>query len=97
VAAFIFFPDYVAALTRGERAGPTSTLESGRTLIFDVQGMTCEGCAATLRNRLVKIEGVADVRVHYAQRIAEVHAAGDHVSDRVTAAVAELGYTATPR
>jgi Cu+-exporting ATPase len=40
--------------------------------VLDVQGMTCEGCAAHVQKGLSKVSGVAEVKVNYAKSEASV-------------------------
>ncbi len=102
VAAFIFFPGYVGLLLGGSSstaaADAAGLLEAGaREYVFDVEGMHCEGCAVTLRNELVKLDGVAEARVDYASRTARLRATGEDIATRVADVASRVGYTATTR
>ena len=102
VAAFIFFPSYLGVfLNSGDgsaRAGAAaSDVQAGQEYVFDIEGMHCEGCAATLRNELTKLDGVLEVGVDYASKTARVRATGDRVTERVGGATSRAGYTAKVR
>jgi len=98
VAVFIFFPDLVVAFTDGQRDGSAGVAqESRQAIVFDVEGMTCEACATTLRNRLMALEGVDDARVDYDEKRAIIRASKEDVGQRVTEAAARLGYKAARR
>lgn len=49
-----------------------STASAGRCYRLKIQGMTCEGCAATVQKALAQVPGVADAKVHLAKAEAEV-------------------------
>jgi len=100
VATFVSFPKYVGALldaiegqtseqVAGERAGE-------RTLVFEVDGMTCEACAVTLRSDLATLNGVLAADVDYPTRSVTVRASDPAVADKVRDAAERHGYTATP-
>lgn len=62
-ATFAFFPSYVGVIIGGQ---PVGEVPAGhRTMMFAIDGMTCEACAVTLEKALGQIEGVATVRVDY--------------------------------
>lgn len=102
VAAFIFFPNYVGLLLDGSNS--TATASTGglvetdaRKYTFDVEGMHCAACAVTLRNELVKLDGVVDAQVDYGNTTARLRATGDGIPARVAEVASRVGYTATPR
>ncbi|MBT8207712.1 MAG: cation transporter [Acidimicrobiia bacterium] len=102
VTAFILFPNYVGLLLGGSSStaavATAGLLESdAREYVFDVEGMHCEGCAATLRSELVKLDGVVDAQVDYASRTARIRATGDGMVARVADVASRVGYTVTPR
>lgn len=71
--------------------------EAGRVVsIFQVQGMTCGGCEAGVRLAVRKLDGVERVEVSYEKGRAEVTYEPAKVTpEKIIAAIAELGYTAT--
>lgn len=66
VLAFAFFPSYVGKLIEsGKDSLASSYRDSGRTLTFQVKGMTCAGCATVLRQQLLQVPGVRAVDVDF--------------------------------
>lgn len=98
VTVFIFFPSYVGLFLDGSdnpAAANTARLlnADAREYVFDVEGMHCGGCAATLQNELVKIDGVIDAHVDYTSRTATVHGTGTSLPDRVAEAASRAGFS----
>jgi P-type Cu+ transporter len=58
-------------------AGPTRPSFS-----LYVDGMTCNGCAKRIQDRLAEIHGVAAVQVDFATKRIDVHVAGEHMEER---------------
>jgi Cu+-exporting ATPase len=73
----------------------TETMDDA-TLDLSVQGMTCAACVRRVERALGKVPGVVEVSVNFATERARVHAAPSITPERLIAAVAEAGYTATP-
>jgi len=100
VVAFVSFPKYVGALLDaldGEPAKQVSAVQAGEhTLVFEVDGMTCEACAVTLRSDLATLEGVTAAEVDYPTKSATVRADDPAIADKVRDAAERHGYTATP-
>ncbi len=68
------------------------------TVTLDVRGMTCPTCPLTVKVALKKQPGVADVKVDYRSKTAEVTFDPGKVSaERLAKAVTEAGFPATPR
>lgn len=66
-----------------------------RQVTFEVEGMTCGGCAIATRTVLSRLDGVKKVEVDYEQGEAVVAYDPEKVSvQEMIAAVKELGYTA---
>ncbi|RMF77913.1 MAG: hypothetical protein D6744_10750, partial [Planctomycetota bacterium] len=100
VAAFVFFPQYASLLPSRSTPAIATASESGevaRDFRFDVAGMHCEACALTLQSALAKIDGVRDVHVDYAGKIAHVAAVDGSVVSRVIEATKNAGFKATLR
>ncbi|MCD6176501.1 MAG: SO_0444 family Cu/Zn efflux transporter [Candidatus Cloacimonetes bacterium] len=57
---------------------------------FLIEGMTCNHCVANVKDSLVKIEGVQNVRINLAKKNAVVD--GDYNSDEIKAAITKAGY-----
>ena len=62
--AFLFFPSYVGAFLGGD--GKTITEDMNRAVI-QLDGMTCEACAANVINAVREVPGVLAVEVDYAK------------------------------
>ena len=69
-------------------------------LRFDISGMTCASCVAKVEKALQGVPGVEQARVNFATERASVSLAaganGDGVSGAAVAAVARIGYAASP-
>ena len=66
-----------------------------KTLRFDVDGMTCGGCAARAEKAMAGVEGVASAAINFADHTATVHADGG-LAAAIAAASTKAGYPATP-
>jgi len=93
VAAFAFLPGYVSVfMAQPVLAG--APLNGPSTLLFAVDGMSCEGCTVTVRNGLLKVPGVVDVQVIFEEKRAIVIA--DRLSlpaaDTLSEAILKAGY-----
>jgi len=64
---------------------------------YAIEGMSCEGCTAQLRDSLRDVPGVSAVRVSYEDKLARVTFAADAKPNdgAVLTAIEELGYEAT--
>lgn len=68
--AFLFFPSYVGLLFgTGDHAVVT---EDMNWAVFQIEGMTCEGCATTVAQAIRQVPGVMAVEVSYEKRLAIV-------------------------
>ena len=66
-----------------------------QTLKFDVQGMTCGGCASSVERALGKIPGVSQVNVTLQPGSATLEADAARVTPgQIEAAIGGLGYQA---
>ena len=62
---------------------------------YDVEGMTCTGCEATVKYTLKKLDGVKEVEASYKEGSATVKVNPDKVTEQeVTDAINNIGYTA---
>lgn len=95
VVVFAFFPNYVGALIGGEPAAADGAIVSQVTLAVD--GMTCDGCAVTVEQALIKVPGVVAAFVSYDDKRAVVtlDPASPASTRNLIAAVSWTGYTAT--
>jgi len=102
VTAFIFFPNYIGLLLDGSSNAAAANAHGlvdtdAHEYLFEVSGMHCEGCAALLRNELVKLDGVVNVEVDYTSGTARLRSANAGIEAHVDEAASRLGYTAAPR
>lgn len=73
VIATAAFPKYVGYLIPQEAAAQTVVPANHvATASLGIDGMTCEGCAILVKNALVKVPGVLDVSVSYADSSATI-------------------------
>lgn len=76
-------------------AGPIVPAADAR--VFDVEGMTCEGCVQGLTAKLKDTPGVQAVKVSLEEKKAYVTAdAGKLPDDQIVAAIQKAGYEAKP-
>lgn len=100
VLAFALFPTYVGYLLGGGNPSAAAVAPGSEegTLGFRIEGMTCEACAATLREHLKRVSGVARAEVSFPEKTARVFflAAEDGPSERsVLTAIRHAGYSGT--
>ncbi len=99
---FMLFPYYSPALVRAFAGAPASAAAAdgdsaaaaaATTRVFDIEGMTCAACAATLEVQLTKLPGVVEARVSFDNGTATVRSAPDAPSMRaVKDAVEAVGF-----
>lgn len=93
--ALMLFPSYIGALlATGD--GKDVTAEMNRAVI-QVEGMTCDGCAATVAQAIRSVPGVQAVTVSYKKREAIVgtNSAQPVPVDKILVALEEAGYGGT--
>lgn len=84
----------------GERFLATSltardTIREPKTIVLEIEGMTCGGCAIAARKVLERLDGVRTATVDYETRRAVVTYDPEKITvDRMIAAVKSLGYVA---
>lgn len=93
VLAFTFFPNYVGLLLGG---GPPLSAGDAQ-LVVKVEGMTCQGCAATLEKALAALPSVSGVEVSYERGEARVSSPKGTEMPRagILAAIAKAGFRGT--
>ncbi len=79
--------------------GSENQLETGmKTTVFRIEGMSCDGCAETVKNAIEKEPGVRTVSVSFAEKRARVlfdpQAVGE---DRLAAAIEKPGFRVVGR
>ncbi|MBI2477545.1 MAG: cation transporter [Planctomycetia bacterium] len=92
--AFLFFPSYVGALL-GSADGNQVT-DDMNTVVFKMEGMTCDGCASIVEKAIRNVPGVLAVEVDYEKRQAVV---GTEIccpvpKDKIISALQHAGYGA---
>ena len=98
-AAFLFFPYYVGTLMGGGGGGgggDGAMLERMNRVVFEIDGMTCEGCAATVAKAIRGVPGVQTVAVGFERREAVVGTAPccSAPTEAIIRAVRAVGYRA---
>lgn len=91
VLAFAFFPNYVGALLGG-----TANADTEGTIVLDVGGMTCGGCALTVEQALLRVPGVASAQVSYeeARAVVTLDPESGVSADALVEAVENTGFEA---
>ena len=84
-------PWLVRQLRSLPHAGALAARSDQRIVTLDVAGMTCEGCAASVKGRLAEVSGVRTVEVRLGQRRAYVVAEKALPDSALTAAVRRAG------
>jgi len=105
VVSLAAFPYYSGLFWGNSGAGGSTALASTAAtrageveVVFDVEGMTCAGCAAGIEATLEKKAGVTAVEADYEAKMARVVYDSSRISEQeIIAAIAELGFAATPR
>jgi copper chaperone CopZ len=102
VVALVAFPYYYAPL-RGALEGPVQPRVNAAqaaqltSVELNIAGMTCEGCAAAIKSKLLETPGVAEADVHYPAGHAQVkYDPAKTDPTKLAAAVNSLGYKASP-
>jgi len=72
-------------------AGALAARADQRIVTLEVGGMTCKGCAGTVRGTLATVPGVTGVDVRFAQRRAYVVCEKGVADSSLTAAVSRAG------
>jgi copper chaperone len=63
------------------------------TVTYQVEGMSCGGCANKVKNNVASIYGVENVNVDLASGNVEVTFGTEPANDSVTTKIEELGYS----
>lgn len=97
VALLVASPHLLAAWNRSVATGPSSAGAAHRltTVMIPITGMTCEGCATTIRQALMKLPGVVHAHVDAAAGSARVAFDSAEVSsEAVVERIERTGYRA---
>lgn len=96
VAALVLFPRYATDLVPLVR--PEAAVSADQfTWRYQVAGLTCEGCAVALQERLREIDGVVQAEVDFARGTVVVRATRADRRDQVAQAAVELGFNLSPQ
>jgi len=91
--AFLFFPSYVGLLFgTGNKAAVTKSMNRA---VFQIEGMTCEGCATTVAQAIRQVPGVVAVDVNYekGEAVVGVTPSNPIPKEEILAALKKAGYT----
>lgn len=90
--AFLFFPSYVGAIFG--TGNETAVTENMNQIVIQIEGMTCEGCAATVAQAIRPVPGVQAVQVSYPEgtAIAGTDPARSIRTHRILDALQKAGY-----
>lgn len=92
VVAFAFFPNYVGALLgSGSPQADENSLET-TSWMLNIDGMTCQGCAAGIEAKVRNVPGVQEASVSYRDGRAEVTADPSVAREDLVQAVEDAGY-----
>src|SRR5262249_41164568 len=95
ILLFALFPDWGGVIF-GD-AAPAEVPDGEERVVLHIEGMTCVGCAAPLRQALRQVPGVTRVEVNYGRSEAVVTTRLESAvsSDALRRAVEEAGFRAT--
>ena len=101
VTAVTFLPFYVgylaAAITPQNETSAFSSAENetNKTVVIDVEGMSCEGCAMTINQTLRKMKGVVSAEASFKDKNVKVVYDPKQITlDEIKQAINALGYKA---
>lgn len=95
VPAFALFPNYVGFLLSANGTAQVRTDTDRVEWRMTIKGMTCQGCAAHIQAKLIKVPGVWEAKVDYEQGSALITATPE-VNETVLRRTVELaGYFVT--
>ena len=93
--AFLLFPQYVGFLL-GTAGGADATVTAGMNrAVLKIDGMTCEGCAATVAQAIRSVPGVLAVEVSYekSEAVVGTEACCPIPKEKILAALEKAGYS----
>ncbi|MFH1303676.1 MAG: mercuric transporter MerT family protein [Planctomycetota bacterium] len=93
VIAFLFFPSYVSLLFgTGNNVAVTENMNRA---VFQIEGMTCEGCATTVAQAIRQVPGVVAVEISYEKRraVVGVKPGSPIPKEEILAALKKAGYS----
>ncbi len=91
--AFLFFPSYVGLLFGTNDAAAVT--EDMNRAVFQIEGMTCEGCATTVAQVIRQVPGIVAVDVNYekGQAVVGVKPGNPIPKEEILTALKKAGYT----
>lgn len=93
VLAFAFFPNYVGYLPSD--AETLAVSDDMQKVVVNIEGMTCEACAAGLQAALARVPGVSSASVNYDTGGATIAGDASVTEEVLVKAVSEAGFSAT--
>jgi copper chaperone CopZ len=96
ILLFALFPRWSGLVFGGGTSQPLSAQDNQQRVLLEIQGMDCGGCAATVRQALRQVPGVAQAEVDYhrAEAVVLVQPGSGVGADTLIRAVEEAGYQA---
>ncbi|NNE98676.1 MAG: hypothetical protein HKN25_06615 [Pyrinomonadaceae bacterium] len=105
IVAFALFPFYTAYLVTalGSKAPEisnqssvaTENVKQSKTVIIEVDGMTCDGCASHIDATLKKLKGVISAKASYKEKNVKVVYNPEQITlEKIKKAINEIGYVA---
>ena len=90
--AFLCFPSYVGVLFGTN--GAAAVTEDMNQAVFQIEGMTCEGCATTVAQAIRQVPGVVAVDVNYekGQAVVGVKPGNPIPKEEILTALKKAGY-----
>ncbi len=100
LAAFPYYSQYVwgfVAAADSPALAATEGAQRTATLILEVEGMTCEGCARGIETRLAREPGVLEAKVDYPSKAARIrYVPGETSPEQISEVIRSLGYEPKP-
>ena len=104
VVSLAAFP-YYSGVFWGGAASASATAFTGKpadgdrtVAVFDIEGMTCAGCAASIQTTLDQMAGVSTAEVSFDTKTARVTYDASHASvEQLVTAISKLGYEVKPQ
>ena len=107
ILTFAFAPYYTgylaAAVSKPQQPSTDTTMpasaemesQASKTVVIDVEGMTCEGCAAHINETLKKLNGVVSAEADYPKKNVKVVFNPKQITlAQIKKAIVEIGYKA---
>jgi copper chaperone CopZ len=96
--AMAAYPNLLAArVSARDDSSPAISAKEATALVFKVEGMDCEACAAPIKTEVEKLPGVQSAQIEFSKKRLTVTASarGPH-TEAVLAAVKRAGFSASP-